>query len=425
LPTPKKQQNLKIGYDLQNFQYQLRINPVNFTLITADPLNTSVFKCKTGDAGANLNSHGKHALKRSKSFFNSEGIDYYEHLNVNESDYQKSLQNAGKLDEISDGINLTSLSGTSTNPFLTVGMFIDVKYPNQDNNSPVDYLSYLLTNVYHSFNNLLSYYNSFTAIPGQASIPENTNPHFIKTSGNQTGRIADNVDPKKLGRVRISFPWMKNSQMMTPWVKVVTPYSQKKSGFYFVPAVDSRVLVGFEGGDVEKPYCLGALFDQTHSPDSAWAGDYNNTDAKIQAIRTVSGQTIEFHDESGSEKIRIYDTGNKNEITLDTANGEIKIKATEKLTIEAKDIEIKAQNGIKIEAGQGLEHKANEIKSEAQTTLEQKAMDIKNEAQTSLEVKATTVEIKANASLKATGSASAEVSSSGVMTVKGSLVMIN
>ena len=170
---------------------------------------------------------------------------------------------------------------------------------------------------------------------------------------------------------------------------------------------------------------MGNLFDEDYPPDKAWAGDYNNSDAKIHAIRTVSGQTIEFHDESGKEKIRIYDTNNKNEITLDAANGEIKIKATEKLTIEAKEIEIKAQNGIKIEAGQNLEHKANTIKSEAQTTLEQKAMDIKNEAQTSLEAKATTIEIKADASLKATGNASAEVSSSGVMTIKGSTVMIN
>ncbi len=30
LPMPKKEQNLTIGYDLQNFHYQLRVNPVNF-----------------------------------------------------------------------------------------------------------------------------------------------------------------------------------------------------------------------------------------------------------------------------------------------------------------------------------------------------------------------------------------------------------
>ena len=128
---------------------------------------------------------------------------------------------------------------------------------------------------------------------------------------------------------------------------------------------------------LKNPIALEICLMKHNPPDPAWAGDYNNKDAKIHAIRTVSGQTIELHDDSGKEKIRIYDTDNKNEITLDTANGEITIKATEKLTIEAKEIDIKAQNGIKIEAGQGLNKKQMRYKTEAQTTLEQKAMEIK------------------------------------------------
>jgi uncharacterized protein involved in type VI secretion and phage assembly len=289
----------------------------------------------------------------------------------------------------------------------------------------IPYLSYLITSVRHFVDNTLKYSNSFTAIPAETTIPESSDPYFIKTTHNQIGFIAENIDPKKLGRVRISFPWMKNGTSMTPWVKVVSPYVNENSGFYFVPAIGSRVLVGFEGGNVEKPCCLGNLFDDDFPPDPAWAGDFNNADAKIHAIRTKSGQTIEFIDESGSEKIRIYDTEEKNEIILDTAKREIRIKATEKIMLEAKDIEIKAQNGIKIEAGQGLEQKANEVKTEAQTSLEQKAMEIKIEAQTNLEAKAVSAEIKADASFKASGSASAEVSSSGIMTVKGSAVMIN
>jgi len=424
---PKSQEEIIIGYDLKDFRYQLRLNPVKFDLLSADPLNSKIpkFKSGSGKADPNQNVYGKHALKESKKLFPNEGLGYYEHLNVEETAYQKGIEKAGERDEISDAIKLSDMSGVSTNSFITPGIFVKISCMDEKGRTKIPYLSYLITSTQHSFDNMLTYNNSFSAIPAETGMPENTDPYFIKTTQNQVGRIADNRDPKNLGRVRISFPWMDNTSSMTPWVKGITPYVQANSGIYFVPAVGSRVLVGFEGGNVEKPYCMGNLFDEDYPPDKAWAGDYNNSDAKIHAIRTVSGQTIEFHDESGKEKIRIYDTNNKNEITLDAANGEIKIKATEKLTIEAKDIEIKAQNGIKIEAGQDLEHKANAIKSEAQTTLEQKAMDIKSEAQTSLEAKAATIEIKADASLKATGNASAEVSSSGVMTVKGSMVMIN
>lgn len=196
----------------------------------------------------------------------------------------------------------------------------------------------------------------------------------------------------------------------TPWVKIATPYAHKKAGFYFVPAKNSRVLVGFEDGDVEKPYCLGNLFDEDSNPDPEWAGNANDSNVKMHVIRTASGNTIEFYDSGGEEKIRIYDAKKKNEITLDSANSELKIVAAETLKIEAKDIEIKADNGLKIEAGQAFEQKANQLKTEAQS-------DVK--------VTAANVEIKANASMKAEGSASAEVSSGGTMTVKGSLVQIN
>jgi uncharacterized protein involved in type VI secretion and phage assembly len=424
---PKNNQDLTIGFDLKDFTYQLRVNPVKFSFQAIDPLKRDLHHSKsgTGKADSNLNIYGKHALKESKKLYSIESIDYYENLNVSDPDYQKALDKVVELDEVSDAVNLSDLTGSSTNPLITPGVFASVSCPKPDGSGNISYLSYLITTVQHNFDNLFSYHNSFSAIPAESNLPENTDPRFVRISQNQVGKVVENEDPEHLGRVRVSFWWMDNSQIMTPWIKVVTSYTQDKSGFYFVPALNSRVLIGFEGGDVEKPYCIGALFDKTHSPDSAWTGDYNKEDSKVHAIRTVSGQTIELHDDSGKEKIRIYDTNNKNEITLDTANGEITIKATEKLTLEAKDIEINAKNGIKIEAGQNLEHKANVIKSEAQTTLEQKAMDIKNEAQTSLEAKATTVEIKANASLKATGGASAEVSSSGVLTVKGSMVMIN
>lgn len=424
---PKNKQDLTIGFDLKDLTYQLRVNPVKFSYLSIDPLKRDLHKSQSGNVNVdhNLNIYGKHALKESKKLYNIESIDYYENLNVSNPDYRKALDKAVELDETSDAINLSDLTGSSINPMITPGVIASVNCPKPDGSVKISYLSYLITTVQHSFDNLFSYRNTFSAIPAESNLPENTDPRFIRTSHDQIGKVVENDDPEHLGRVRVNFWWMGNSQIMTPWIKVVTPYTQNKAGFYFVPAVDSRVLVGFEGGDVEKPYCAGAFFDNTHPPDSAWTGDYNNADSKIHAIRTASGQTIELHDESGKEKIRIYDTNNKNEITLDTANGEITIKATQKLTLEAKDIDIKASNGIKIEAGQALEQKGSNIKIEAQQGLEQKAMEIKSEAQTTLEEKATSVEIKANASLKATGGASAEVSSSGMMTLKGSMVMIN
>ncbi|MBN2173797.1 MAG: hypothetical protein JXR61_07220 [Prolixibacteraceae bacterium] len=416
---PVVEKSLTIGSDLTDFRYELRVNPVKFSLFSVDPLKLDVYNYQSGNSKTetNLDLYGRYALDRSKQLYTEEGRDYYEHLNVDETQYQQGLDNVGETEELSDAVNLADISGSSVAGFLSAGMQIKINCLVRDGKSRTDYGKYLVTSVQHSIENTLNYRNHFAAIPAQLTIPENTDPYYVKHTYHQLGKVADNVDPKKLGRVKISFWWMEDRQM-TPWVKVVTPYSHQSAGFYFVPAINSRVLVGFEDGDVEKPYCIGTLFDEENSPDSAWAGNYDKSNAKIHAIRTQSGQTIEFYDESGKEKIRIYDTNGKNEITLDSANGEINIKAKSKLVIEsgdklniqARDIVIKADSGLKIEAGQALE---------------QKGMDIKSEASSGFEMKGTNVEISANASLKAEGSASAEISSSGITTVKGSMVKIN
>lgn len=413
LPTPVKEEKITIGNDLLDFSYNLRVSPVKFSLISRDPVKPDIYRYDAGEGKVDpvLTEYDKYALGKSRKLYPAGSIHYYKYLNVNENDFRKAIEKAGERDEESDASGLSALSGSSINPLLTAGMHINVDCPGQNKtNQPMNYGSYLVTSVQHSFDNLLSYKNCFNAIPDKIKIPGNTNPYFVKSSPEQVGMIGDNQDPKKLGRVRVRFPWMDNNSLMTPWITMLTPYAQENSGIYFVPSVNSRVLVGFEGGDVEKPYCIGAVFDQDKAPDSAWAGDYNNKDSKIHAIRSLSGQTIEMHDDPGKEKIMIYDTKNKNEITLDTANGNLTIKSAGKLVIEAREIEIKAQSGITIEAGQ---------------TLEQKGLEIKSEAQAKLEAKAASVEIKSDGALKASGNASAEISSSGVMTVKGSVVMIN
>ena len=96
--------------------------------------------------------------------------------------------------------------------------------------------------------------------------------------------------------------------------------------------------IAFEDGDVEKPYCLGCLYDEDSNPDSAWTGNRNASNAKIHAIRTVSGNTIEFNDTDGGEKIIIYDKENKNRITLNSAGGKLSIHSNGEAHMTAKSM---------------------------------------------------------------------------------------
>ena len=72
---------------------------------------------------------------------------------------------------------------------------------------------------------------------------------------------------------------------MTPWIRVVQPYTGGGKGFYFVPEIGEEVMIDFEGGNAERPFVLGA-----HYNGEAKSG-YHNADNRVKAIHTKSGQS--------------------------------------------------------------------------------------------------------------------------------------
>ena len=83
---------------------------------------------------------------------------------------------------------------------------------------------------YHSG---MEYYNSFEGIPMMrtpADFDENAFPH----SEQQPAIVKDNNDPLGMGRVRVQFLWQAKRNEMTPWIRVVQPYTGGGKGFYFV-----------------------------------------------------------------------------------------------------------------------------------------------------------------------------------------------
>ncbi len=354
---PETEQALTVGYNLDEFNYELRVNPVKFNLSAVSPLENKLHKYKSGSSAVtgNMNVYGKHAFKQSKQLFPEEGNDFYDHLNVNDSDYKNTLEKVGEVDEIKDAINLSDLNGSSTNPSLTPGMQVMINSPKAIGTETVGYGRHLITSVHHSFNNILRYQNSFTAIPAESTIPENTNPNYIKKSGTEIAIIKDNRDPEKLGRLKVKFCWMEKNQT-TPWVRLTTPYVGIKWGFYFVPPKNALVNIDFEGGDVERPYCTGAFFDKQAKPDPDWTGNYREQDASKHVIRTSAGHTLEFEDVTNSSgKIKIYNADNDNYITLDNENGMLSIHANGKLKMSGDKIEMIADSGISIQSNEGIE----------------------------------------------------------------------
>jgi uncharacterized protein involved in type VI secretion and phage assembly len=177
------------------------------------------------------------------------------------------------------------------------------------------------------------------------------------------GVVTNNQDPDSLGRLKVKFPWLSDTDE-SYWARLVTPMAGKERGLYFLPEVDDEVLVVFEQGDVRFPYVIGALWNGSDAPPLKNDDGKNN----LRLIKSRSGHVIRLNDEDGKEKIEIMDKSGKNSLVFDTANNAITITSEKDITLsatkgtiklDAQKIEIKSSADARLEAGAGLDVKAN------------------------------------------------------------------
>lgn len=187
--------------------------------------------------------------------------------------------------------------------------------------------------------------------------------HKENITGVVIGIVTNNKDPDDLGRVKVKFPWLSDSDESN-WARVISPMAGKERGIYFLPEVDDEVLVAFEFGDINMPYVIGSLWNGKDKPPQMNSDGKNN----MRIIKSRSGHLIKLDDTDGAEKIEIIDKSEKNKIVIDAKNEKISIISNKdilisapngKVTIEANDIEAKSNASTKIEASAGMDLKAS------------------------------------------------------------------
>lgn len=179
-----------------------------------------------------------------------------------------------------------------------------------------------------------------------------------RIQGVVTGVVTNNQDPEKLGRVRVRFPWLSESEE-SAWARVASPMAGGERGLWTLPEVDDEVLVAFERGDPRFPYVLGGLWNSKAPPPETNEGKND-----VRVLRSRSGHEIRLDDRDGEERIEIVDGSGKNSITISTKDNTVTVQADAdvvvrssggKLVLEGKGIELKSQEGVRVEAGKDLE----------------------------------------------------------------------
>jgi uncharacterized protein involved in type VI secretion and phage assembly len=198
------------------------------------------------------------------------------------------------------------------------------------------------------------------------------------------------------------------------------PYCGKEFGEYFMPEVNTEVVVGFNLGNINRPIVLGCLWNDVDKLPK----DMANKDNSVKSIMTKGGHEILFDETKDKEKIQTKTKGNMtivledkdqkisiqdekgdNLICLDSKNGEIKVKAKKKIVFNAGDTDMLTLDG----SGKKASLTADNVEVKATQALTLKGQNTKLEGNMT--------------SLKAQGSFKAE--SSAILELKGSMVKIN
>lgn len=211
---------------------------------------------------------------------------------------------------------------------------------------------------------------------------------FPAIHGLQIGIVTALEDPDGENRIQVKCP-MIDKDAEGIWARIASLDAGKERGAFFLPEIEDEVIVGFINDNPNDAVVLGML-NSSAKPAPLTAADANNekgfvTREKIKFI---------FNDE---KKSVVLETPAGKKITVDEDAGVIKLEDenSNKITLDP--------DGITMESGKDIILKATG--------------DVK--------VEGINVSLKASAQFKGEGSAGAEISTSAVAILKGSMVQIN
>jgi Rhs element Vgr protein len=195
-------------------------------------------------------------------------------------------------------------------------------------------------------------------------------------------------DPAGEYRIKVKIPSLNNSEDGI-WARIATLDAGSSRGSFFRPEIDDEVVLGFLNDDPRYPLVLGMLNSSAKPAPSE-----NSDDNHEKGFVSRSGMKIWFNDETVD---MVFETPNNNKISLSDNDGWLKVED------ENGNVVLMDSSGIRLET-QG---------------------DISISALGDVNIEGNNVSISANARMTASGSAGAEISSTGTTVVSGSLVQLN
>ncbi|MET3037431.1 phage baseplate assembly protein V [Chryseobacterium sp. NRRL B-14859] len=244
----------------------------------------------------------------------------------------------------SRAVEVFTVSGGTTIPFLYPGCVADINMRKTDTNQTAYFTKLMMTEVVHEVDTLGRYQGRFEAIASDTGyIPT---PEFIVPIAQpQIATVISNTDPLGQGRVTVRFDWQLNDntnfiRMMAPDAGGTDQITQNR-GYVAIPEVGDQVMVGFVHNHPDRPFVMGGMF---HGGTALGGG----VDNHLKSIQTRSGIRILMNDAEGS--VNIIDPSGNNYFM--DGKGNIVVTAPKNMTFNAgEDLNINVGKDMKTSVG--------------------------------------------------------------------------
>lgn len=213
------------------------------------------------------------------------------------------------------------------------------------------------------------------------------------------------ADPDKQNRIQVMIPALKSTGSGI-WAMLGHFHAGKSSGSFFVPELNSEVIVGFINDDPRFPVVLGSLYSKNNTPLETFTADNF-----IKSIVTKGGTRLEFEDKDKTFKVitpgknMIFISDKDKGVKIEDQNGNTIVTSADGISMNSdKDIKITAAGNLELTGTKGVKVTS----SSGDVTISGK-----------------NATLKGSAKVEVNGSAGADIKSSSAINIKGSMVNVN
>ncbi|HLO88381.1 MAG TPA: VgrG-related protein [Nostocaceae cyanobacterium] len=231
------------------------------------------------------------------------------------------------------------------------------------------------------------------------------------------GIVSNNKDPKGWGRVRVKFPTL-TEEHESNWARVVSIGAGPNRGFDCLPEVNDEVLVGFEHGDIHRPYVIGSVWNGTDPTPEKVDDSVVGGAVRLRTFKTRVGHKFQFVEEDkGTKKGFYFNTADGHNFRMNDSDKFVELQTTgghkircddsgKSITIESTgEIKITAPQKISISVGgNSIEITPSGISIKSSGTMSiQSSGTMSMQSSGSMSTSATTVSVSGSATVGITG----------------------